>query len=238
MILRKLASIRFSEVSPEWEGKTAVVIATGPSLTRDQVETVRVLHLDGAVKCIAVNDAYLWADFADVQYSADSRWHEWHTKGIEKAALGLSAADVAQRWATFKGQKCSIQSSGANIKDEAVHILRNRDHPFHGNGLSSNPQILVTGRNSGFQALNLAILAGAAKVILLGYDGRADKHTGRTHFFGEHPKATSPDAFPEFRRAFNDAEAAINQVGVKVINCSPNSYIDTFPKMELEDALV
>lgn len=236
MILRRLEGSRFSEVARVWEGLTVAVIACGPSLTGYQVEAVWLAHEADRLRCIAVNDAYLWASFADVHYAADSHWHKWHSDGIAKPKLGFTAEHVRARWAAFGGEKCTIESSGSNVTDQAVHMLRNRDHPNHGNGLSLDPQVLVTGRNSGFQALNLAILAGAKRVLLLGFDG-AQNAEGRDHFHGGHPRPTPVAAYPLYRQAMSAAQNAILEAGVEVINCAPGSQIDAFARMDLGDAL-
>lgn len=231
-VLRRIPGERFSEVVPEWEGQTAIVIAGGPSLTLEQVQRVRGMH------AISVNDAYLLADFADVCYFADSEWWLWQTRGIARPALGLSADQVRGRFAAFQGQKCSIRWSGMNVQDEAVHILRNKhgEH-VHGEGISLDPQCLVSGKNSGFQAINLAILAGAKKILLLGIDGKPDD-LGRNHWFGEHPRAIQWQAFYEqMRKTFAAAQREIEAAGVEVLNCNPGSYIDHFRKKTLEEAL-
>lgn len=201
-----------------------------------QVERARDAHDHHDVKCIAVNDTYLVAPWADVQYAADAAWHRWHTEGIAKPVLGLTAQEVRDRWASFAGVKCSIQDSGGAELDELVHIMRNRDHPARGRGLSLDPQMLVTGHNSGFQALNLAVLAGSKRIILLGFDG-APGRDGRDHFHGGHPRATSREAYSYYRQAMSAAENALIAAGVEVINCSPGSAIDSFPKRALEDVL-
>jgi hypothetical protein len=235
MILRRHEADRFSEVVRWWEGKTAVIIGGGPSLTREQVEQVSAAHEAGRVRCIVVNDAYLWAPWADVSYAADEQWHEWMTKGIDKPMLGLKAAHVRERWANFKGQKCSIHVIGNNIednkiKDEAVHILKNRRSNYQ--ALSLDPCYLATaqGKNGGFQALNLATLAGAKTIILLGIDGKPG------HFHGGHPRPTPEAFYEQMRKGFSAAEREIEAAGVSVINCSPGSAINSFPKMAIEEA--
>jgi hypothetical protein len=70
---------RLSSVQRVWEGQTVVCIGGGPSLTLEQIEAI-----PEGCPVIAINDAYLWAPSADVCYFADSRWWEWHTKGIAK----------------------------------------------------------------------------------------------------------------------------------------------------------
>lgn len=226
MILRRRED-RFSEVVREWEGGTVVVIGGGLSLTLEQVELVRAAR----VRCIAVNDAYLWADFADVLYAADSQWWDWQARGLPKPLLGLTGGEVRARYLTFAGQRCSIEYAGNNITDAAVHILRNKKTNYQ--ELSLDPCYLATaqGKNSGFQAINLAVLAGAKRVILLGIDGRPG------HFHGGHPRPTPEHFYEAMRKAFSAAEKAILDAGVSVVNCSPGSAVDSFPKQALEAAL-
>lgn len=229
MILERLQGSRFSRVLPLWQGKTVVLIGGGSSLTVYQVEHVR----NSKARCIAVNAAYLIAPWADVCYFADSQFWKWHDQGVECA--GLEPEEVREKFRGFAGQKCSIQNSGANVTDEAVHILRNKTFPQHGKGLSTDPEALMTGRNSGFQALNMATLAGARRVLLLGFDGSPIQ--GKTHWHGAHPRPTPIDAYPHYRQALSAAESELKKLGVEVLNCSPGSMIDTFPKVSIERAL-
>ncbi len=234
-ILRRMDN-GFSEVQAIWPEATVVLMAGGPSLSDEQIWAVEEAGEIQNIKVIVVNDAYLVAPWADVCYFADSHWHAWHTAGIARPSLGFSAADVRERFAAFHGQKCTIQNSGANIKDAAVHMLRNINYPNHSTGLSLDPKALCTGRNSGFQALNLAVLAGAKYIILLGYDGKPGDD-GRAHWFGDHPRPTPPAIYPLLKQAMSAAELALKNIGVIVVNCSPGSAIDSFPKMDIRQAL-
>jgi hypothetical protein len=236
MILRRIDGVRFSEVLPLWKGRTVVIIGGGPSITAAQIMVTQRAHAEGRANVIAVNDAFLIAPWADVQYAADSSWHKWMEQGLDKPALGLKAADVRERWATFRGQKCTIENSGANVTDETVHMMRNRHFPHNGVGLSLDPRFLVTGRNSGFQSMNLAVLAGAARILLLGFDGKAGDN-GKDHFHGGHPRPTPRDAYQHYRAAMTAAESALEDAGVEVVNCTPGSAIDSFPKREIGDLL-
>lgn len=227
---------RFSYVSQGWLGDQAVVIGSGPSLTGEQIACVRRAREAGGVRVIAVNDAYLMTSWADILYAADSKWYSWHSNGIARDGIGLTAADVARSYREFQGQKCSIQATGSNVEDSSVHILRNRNHPDHGVGLSLDPRYIVTGRNSGFQALNLAVLTGASSIVLLGFDGRVAAD-GRTHFFGDHIVRETSAAYKEYQRAFSAAEHDIKRTNVRVINCSPGSEINAFEKRNIEEVL-
>lgn len=235
-VLRRILGERFSEVVREWESATVAIMAGGPSFTARQALEVARLHDQKRLKAIAVNDAYLRAPWAEICYFADSGWWAWQTKGIARPALGLSAEQVRGCFAGFQGQKCSICWSGMNVEDDAVHILKNKHGDVHGVGISLDPRALVSGRNSGFQALNLAILAGTRRVLLLGFDGAPDD-AGRNHWFGENPSLVQWPVFYEYmRRSFSATEREIQAVGVTVLNCNLDSKIDSFPKVPLVEA--
>lgn len=216
---------------------TVAALAGGPSLTPQAFEMVRAAREADRLRVIAINDSYLLAPWADVHYAADAKWHRWHTDGIAKPALGLRPEDVRARWAAFMGQKCTIQPSEKYVPD-SVHVMRNRDHPYYGKGLSLDPDYLVTGKHGGFQVLNLAILAGATRILLLGYDA-SNSQAGARHWHGSHPIETdSPEQrYQTFRQSFIDSQHEIAATGVAVLNCSPTSRIDTFPKIDLATAL-
>lgn len=236
MILQRPPGERFSQVLPAWAMLTVVVVACGPSLTPEQVVYLRAARVMHLCRVVVVNDAYLWAPWADAHYAADSHWHRWHEAGIDKPALDLTAEQVRERWAAFRGERCSIECAGGNVTNPAVHILRNRTHPKHAVGLSTDRGALITGRNSGFQALNLAVLAGARRVLLVGFDG-APAADGRSHFHGAHPRPTPDAAFGLYREAMAAARAPLQLAGVEVLNCTPGSAIDAFPMADLRAVL-
>ncbi|MFA6204493.1 MAG: hypothetical protein WC710_15045 [Gallionella sp.] len=124
-----------------------------------------------------------------------------------------------------------------NVEDGNVHLLRNKNFPQNGTGLSLDPEYLVTGHNSGYQAINLAVLSGAKKIILLGYDAHDPKPNEVTHWFGNHPRREPQAVFALYRQACKSGAAAIKAAGVRVINCSPGSAIDAFERLELDQAL-
>lgn len=238
MILCKLSppEDRFSKVLRRWPNVTVVILGGGPSLTSEQVQLVSSAHRLSRVKCIVVNDAYLLAPWADVHYAADSHWHAWHTAGIPKPTLNLSAEQVRLAWRNFAGQKCSIENSGKNVQDKSVHMLHNKHGVgTHGRGISLDPQSLVTGRSSGFQAINLALLAGAQLALLLGFDAREGDSV--THWHGGHPRGMPVVVHEQWRRHFTDSQRDIAAAGLRVVNCSPGTAITAFERMPLVDAL-
>jgi len=223
-LLRRESHSRYSVVEPIWANGTAVLIGGGPSLTVEQVELVRQSAVAWGTGVIAINDAYRLAPFADLCYFADAQWWRWH-----KDQDGFR---------TFQGQLCSISDSREEITDSAVHILRNANGSGHSSiGLSMDPAQIVTGRHSGFQALNIAVLAQAKTILLIGFDAREPTSTSKAHWFGEHPVPTPVEVYAHYRRSFSMVEDALKWAGVRVINCSPGSAINSFEHMDLADAL-
>lgn len=88
------------------------------------------------------------------------------------------------------------------------------------------------GANSGYQAINLAYLFGAERIILLGYDMGA---TGDTHFFGNHPKGLFNGNYRSFVSNFDRLAQDLKRYGVEVINCTRQTALTQFPRGVIDD---
>jgi hypothetical protein len=211
MVLERVDG-RMSRVLSVFKGQTVVCMASGPSLTVEQVEAVRIARLPTFV----CNDSYRIAPFAEVCYFADGKWFLWNVEKPE--------------WKAFAGQKCTIEPSAPQVKDAAVHVLKNLGHE----GLSNDPAGIMTGSHSGYQLINLATLTQPARILLLGYDcGRVN---GRKHWFGEHPDGTEPP-YDGIKKHYNRMEQDAKRFGIEILNATPGSAIDAFRKVELAGIL-
>lgn len=156
---------------------------------------------------IAVNNAVFMAPWADVLYASDLSW--WNTYN--------------PKW--FEGEKLTINERGAKF---GAIVLPFRDAPGFGR------DIIHGGYNSGFQALNLAIVRRHDPICLLGFDFQ---HTGgRRHCHGDHPAGMGNAGPVELWRRAMEA-AAPNTHGCRVFNCSRETAIKGFPRMPLEEFL-
>ena len=88
------------------------------------------------------------------------------------------------------------------------------------------PDDYIAGENSGLYALKLLRELGAETIILLGYD-----MTG-THFHEPHT-SKNPDEgdFTRWKAQF------ANFSGCRIINATPGSNLECFPKMDLKSAI-
>lgn len=192
-----------------YPGATIVCLGGGPSLTGADVDAVGIT--DAPV--IAVNDAYRLAPWAAVLYACDGKWWSWHH--------GAPA---------FAGLKYSIDpNAGRRWPD--VRVLVNTGI----SGLESAPTGLRTGRNSGYQAINLAVHLGAARIVLLGYDMGVGPD-GRAHWFGDHPDR-KPSPYHHMIAEYETLAPALAAIGVAIVNCSRRTALTCLPTGRLDDEI-
>ena len=190
---------------------TWVCIASGPSLTPEDVEAVKHLNV------IAVNDNWKWlrgwrGTGRRFVYGCDPRWwDEYHS-----AVLGADL-DAA----------CWTQDRKTADKYNLNWIESRRKPNLSPRGSGYIHQ----GSNSGFQALNCAYEWSAQTVLLLGYDMTNER--GK-HWFGNHPGNMQADSpFGLFVAGFD----SIDVPDLNIINCSRDTALTCFPRMTIDEAL-
>ena len=73
-----------------WKGSTVVVMASGPSLTEADVETVRQWREDGENRYVIVtNTTYKLAPWADVLFFHDMKWWKVYKDDVRAKFAGL-----------------------------------------------------------------------------------------------------------------------------------------------------
>ena len=198
----------FWTVPRDFEGQTVAVCASGPSMSRAIAEQLR----SAGVPVIVVNNTHRLVPWAWALYAADAEW--WSHP---------SNRDAHQ----FAGHRISL------TRIAGVHELRNTGR----RGFDPTPGCVRTGSTSGYQAVHVAAQAGAARVLLCGFDYR---HTGgEKHWHGDHVaglRNTDPDLWPTWAGHFDSLRDDLTG-RVEIINCTAGSAIKAFPFQTLEDAL-
>ena len=192
-----------------WIGKTVAIIASGPSLTKEQCDYVR----KSGWKTIAINTSYKLAPWADVIYGCDGAW--WHQNH-------RNLPEEAEKWTQDKNAHINLGVNYVEAKWGA------------GLNTKTKPHIQIHhGKNSGYQAINLAYHWGVSRIILLGYDMQ---HTrGKAHWFGDHPKSlTNAHGIEGWVKDFAFLARDLKSEGVQVFNCSPETALTCFERVELE----
>lgn len=178
-----------------WAGRTVAILASGPSMSQEIANAVRDAHLP----CIAINTTYQLAPFADMLYAADTEWWEFY-KGVPE----------------FRGLKVCCQHTLLGIQV----IKHTGTH-----GFEDRPDAIRTGSNSGYQALHIAVHAGAKRVLLFGFD----MHGG--HWHPDHPtplRKTLSVTYEKFVANFTALAPLLKDRGVEVLNCTPGSLLACF----------
>ena len=166
---------------------------------------------------IVINDSYRLAPWADCHYFCDPRWLDWHKFQPE--------------WSLFRGFRITMQSG--NGAPTPYLTLRNAGT----NVVSAERDAIGTGRNSGFQAINLAFHLGAKRIVLLGYDMQPGPK-GEIHFFGDHPTPTKGTIFQStFAKTFDVLAAAAIERGIEIVNATRRTALKAFHVKQLEDVL-
>jgi len=92
------------------------------------------------------------------------------------------------------------------------------------------------GGNSGYQAINLAYLWGASRIILLGYD--MQKTDGKTHWHGDHPKGLHKNPIMlSWIKSFNRLADDLKDKSVEVVNATRTTALEAFRREPLRAAL-
>ena len=197
---------------PDWTGRTAVVIANGPSLTAEQI-----VHVEASTAwAIGVNTAYMMAQHCDVYYAGDYLFWSVHSRRM----IAKFPRATQQFWT------CDATAA----EQFGINRWKGRNEPGLGEAL-----IHLNG-NSGAQAINLAYLFGARKIVLLGFTMR--EIDGKKHFHGDHEKPlVQKQLFEEWLHKMEFVARDAKRLGCDVVNCDPLSAMTCFRRGDLEGEL-
>jgi hypothetical protein len=191
--------------------KTAIILASGPSLTAEQIEAAR----QSGHFTIVVNSTFKVFPDADALYSGDYLW--WKVNMAEARRM-------------FKG-KLWTQDSSAAARWPDLHRVRgcNRE------GLGR--EIIHQNGHSGAQALNLAFLWGYDRIVLLGFDMKLGP-AGEKHHHADHPAPlVQSQTFGEWLHKFEKIARDFKTTKCEVFNATPGSALKCFPSVEWRDVL-
>jgi hypothetical protein len=102
--------------------------------------------------------------------------------------------------------------------------------------LSDRRNGVASGQNSGYQAVNIAYLAGVKRILLLGYDIQPGP-SKQMHWHPEHPVATQEAIFPSMLSNFGKLSPVLKAKGVEVINCTPGGALNCFKRESIDEAI-
>jgi len=192
------------EADSRWEDQKAYILGGGPSL---KAFDMTLLQGKNVVGC---NDAYkLGREICPVVYFLDPMWYDRHLDGIE----------------AYDGEIVTCQQDYLDVP--GINVIKRFSHGLHQGGVGYNG-------NSGAGALNLALLFGATKIYLLGFDmdlgsnGEANWHPNDVDKPNQAHYSRFMDEFkvhviPDWKEKFSH---------VSIVNLNADSKLEGFPKAD------
>lgn len=211
---RRVPGHRGWSVPRKWKGETAVLFGGGPSLNRNDVQHA----IDRGWRRIAINNAYRLDTEADALVWGDQRWYFWNRHHLQ---YHTGPYKITWLWVP-------------PTRGIQFHMLK------HVNGsapMASDPG-QVTATNSGQGAMNVAFHFGVKRIILLGFDMKMAERDGKLvhNWHDLHKRNSAQHRYKEvFGPAIRKAAEWLEERGVSVINCTPDSALTGVPMMNLRE---
>jgi len=226
-----------------WEGGECWIIGGGPSipLQFEVPEDVISAVLSGEQPLssyssylsaihdkhvIGINAAFLLGDWIDLVFFGDGGFYFQNIQELCKYPKMKVSCNPSLR------NKPNVRS--------VKHLYRNGNHPH---GISLKSGVVSWNGNSGAAAISLAAQLGVVKIYLLGFDMSLGEN-GKQHFHRHYPSGKNNVIRPAhklpFSRHLQNFPAIAKDAkrfGIEIINLSPDSAIEVFPKMTVKEVL-
>lgn len=205
---------------PWWNDRPVAVVGGGPSLTGFDFERLRGAHV------LAVKGSIFDIPWADAGFGLDMpRYAEWRDK--------LARVQSRVYWAVPEDQ---LERTGPPPAKNITFLKR-----LVGQGLSQDPSEIYGGGTSGFGAMQICIHKRAKSIVLFGfdYDGAYDASVGFRHNDQHYEKRRAQTAqnWIEWAEHFREYVPYLSEHNIQVVNACPESAIDCFLKVSLEDGV-
>lgn len=191
-----------------WKRSKVFIIGGGPSLKEMDLSPLEKKNVLGT------NDAFQLGDWVDVNFFGDYHWLVHHQ----------------DEFRTWPGMRITNHPDVQGV--QGIFTMQRRDKGF------GEPHELGWHLNSGCGAVLLAIALGATTVYLLGYDLKLGSD-GQSNWHPNNLNENTAKTYRQFHYHFEVMAAHIAKYrpDVKVINITPGSALEVFPRAEFEDVV-
>lgn len=218
------------DLKNKYDGERCFIVATGPSLTIEDLELIKGEYCFGMNSCVLALDKTSWRP----QFYAIQDEYVYG-KLEEKLVLNKELQDI---WVSE-----SIRSKFSIPTRFKVFPLHYLDHKmFHSHGFGQFKfsddcySCIYDGYTITFSIMQMACYMGFKNIYLLGSD--CNYNQKKSHFveYGHSdPKATiMGDKMIQGHYEFNKFA---NSIGVRVVNCTRGGMLEVYPRESLESVL-
>lgn len=196
----------------EWDGEDVYIIGGGPSLKGFNWDWLK------GRRTIGCNAAFFKGpDICSLCFFADEKFYRTYDTMLERyVAQGGRAVTNCEYVPTYLQWLMSFNRHMSIMTADGNSLL-------HGYG-----------GNSGSAAIHLALLMGARRVFLLGFDGQLGRG-GEANWHDKGCDKPNAQVYKRFDEVFEiiERQYPITFPGTEIINCNPDSAITRFPKCQL-----
>ena len=206
-------------------------VVTGPALGDAPVAIVAggrsldgfdMSRLNGPWHVVAVKGSIFDLPFASCGVGLDwARLIEWREQ-LEAAPFPIYWGVAGAKWL----------SDGFPLGPNVTLLRKTGDY-----GFSKDPALIHGGGTSGFCALSLAVMLGARRIVLFGYDYRLHERMHHNDAHYREVRHQRSEYWRNWARSYSNVAPQLAALGVEVVNASAQSEITAFPRCDLETAL-
>lgn len=199
-----------------------MICASGPSMCAADAAIIAHAQAQGGCKSIVVNNTWELLPGASAIYAADAAWWDQHLPAVRARFTGeLWTQNIGllrrEPWADV-ARRCGL------------HVVKSEP----GAGIHPDPETIYQHGNSGAQAICLAVLFGARRIILSGFDCQITG--GRHHWHGPHKTLCNGNP-AAFVKHFEALAPQLAGAGVLCINASRETALNCFIRADLAETL-
>jgi hypothetical protein len=173
---------------------------------------------------IGINVAFMIGDWMDMIFFGDDGFFKRYESQLsEYRGLKVTCTDLAS----------------TNEVPWVKYLPKDKEHV---KGITRNPSKVSWNHNSGAAAISLAVHTGASKIILLGFDMNVNEDKNmHWHDIYKRGKIETPKDWKHWQPilerqmlGFKHIAQDAKEIGVTIINASPTSSINSFPKTSIK----
>lgn len=191
-----------------FEGRTAIVIASGPTAQKTWGE-----RCAGDCPVLAVSDGFKLASEAQIIYAHDMAWWANRPEARKHGALCLSGGDVPF--------------------DDVIPLQKTGND----DGFDERLGFMRLGPNSGHLGVHLAFQLGANTAVLVGFDMRKINGRSHYFGEHKGPLWMLSNYELWVKRFRTFARTMAEKHDRTILNATPGSALDFLPEVDLEDVL-
>jgi len=225
-----------------WENEDVWILGGGPSLTKQfdipnsVVKSVKDRTSSPSVyspymksihhkHVIGINIAFMIGDWMDIIFFGDNGFFlKYQELLANHPALRVTCTNI----------ETARSANWVKVLD------KDNDHV---KGISQNPKLVSWNGNSGAAAISLAAHTGAKRIILVGFDmNLGEDMSQHWHDEYERGKINTPDSqkrwqptIERHQRGFEQIAIDAKKMGIEILNASPTSEINLFPKYTVKE---